>query len=388
MKRKHLFWSCVIACLILTSISFVSCGGSDSPVETPPQPPVSSGNGTDNGQGSEEDFNIGGKWKIISIDGVTWETLSFAESSGYVVFEKDGTYTTRQGGYHLLNISGTSRFVVEGKTIKVYNNGNVAGTFKVEAFSGKKLTTKLTQGGVTRTVVMELQPIVLINTYEVEFYIPSYSSLSSYFGNSPKWVLSVPDKTLCEMYINNARTKVTFTTSKKGKLQGGNSHPNGDSYGYTMSTFVDLEPGEYTSSIGYWKWKDGSGYVVYTTSCKITITLLNSVESYDDEDEEQEQNPRDYTSYSVQVLLTASGSSIEGCTFRYYLGSKEAVVGQPDTWKITEATTLKISTYVGTRLIGSKSTSIKAEHNFSTEVQYYDKDKKVQTGYVFVTGNY
>ena len=378
--------------LCLIGLSLTACGGDDNgaPVETPPVVPGSTNSGADGSDSPNPpatDFEIGGKWEVISINGVSWETLSFAESTGYIVFEKNGTYTTRKGGYHLLNLSGTSRYSVSGNKVEVYNNGNVA-TFAIEKFANNQATVKLTQNNSTRTVVLEKQPLITINTYLIKFDIPSYSKASNY---NPTWYLYLQNENgertdISTFYVSDRTTNITYRTGKSGYLRAWSKMGTTECDMFFKEGGVPLEPGESQIYFSYWVWVQGRGYQTESTNATLTISVLNSETSYDDEDETENQ-PQSYTSYFVSVTLAASAEDISGCTFKYYLDSQEAIIGKPETWYISKSATLKISTYVGSRLIGSTSTQLEAQHEYSTEVQFYDKNKKLQTGYAFVTGN-
>ena len=142
-------------------VGFISCGDDEDDFPDSPETSVKS-----------TTVDPLGKWKIMQIGNVDWQTLSYNEDEGYIVFEKDGTYTTRKGGYHLLNATGVSRYVVEGKDVSVYNQGVNIGTFTFIKLSGNTATATLMLNGVEKNIVLEKQPTTSISIYEVTLDLP------------------------------------------------------------------------------------------------------------------------------------------------------------------------------------------------------------------------
>ena len=167
----------MIALMLLSFMSIVSCGDDDENVE------LNSGD-TKPGK-TTSDSKFSGKWKILSIDQVDWKTWSFNENEGYIVFEKDSTYTTRKGGYHLLDLQGETRYNIQGNVVSLYNNGNRIAQFTFKSIKDNIATVELFDSEDTRVITMEKQPVYMIKECEAVLHVPTgtYFDASFYLGN-------------------------------------------------------------------------------------------------------------------------------------------------------------------------------------------------------------
>lgn len=199
----------MVAMMLFSLVGFVSCGDDDESVD------LNSG-GTKPGK-TTSDSKINGKWKILSIDQVDWKTWSFNEDEGYIVFEKDSTYTTRKGGYHLLDLQGKTRYNIQGNVVSLYNNGNRIAQFTFKSIKDNIATVELFDSEDTRVITMEKQPVYMIKECEAVLQVPVGTNLnvSYYLGsnyNCEEFLLGTQS-----IYHNNA-DEFRFKTSKTGKL--------------------------------------------------------------------------------------------------------------------------------------------------------------------------
>ncbi len=269
-------------------IGFISCGDDKDDV-------VSGLPGTNT---ESPAVDVLGKWKILKIGNADWQTLSYDEDEGYIVFEKDETFTTRKGGFHLFNTTGTSRYLIEGKSVSVYNQGINVGTFTFTELKGNKATASLLTNGVTKSIVLEKQSTTTsINIYEMSLEFPS-----DFFGGGDLYLNSPESGNAFQFnyfQIKGKSVKFYFCTGKTGTLYlvlRGRYALGNDNYGY-------IEYGRYYATMGgiYWitpyitlSLEEGSttislidqnGQQIENATCTTTLKLVGTEEYFDPEDE-------------------------------------------------------------------------------------------------------
>ena len=500
-KITNFFYSCFLLSLFF---SLVSCGDDDDDDRVL----ADQNNRTEEGRNGNvdektNDIDVLGKWKIKEIDKIAWQTLSYNESEGYIVFEKDSTYTTRKGGFHLLDIQGTTHFTVQGTDVFLYNQGKQVATFSFSKIENNTAQVSLKTSERTMLCVFEKQAATSLNYYEAKLIAPKglrgggdlylgnpssqdafqfnyfqikkeetkfyfrtgksgtlYLRLSGLYelesgekdlfeldGSQPQyysWVkpyhtfalkegtstINIADGVQCKLTLKvvetedffDAEDELTYPHSERNQLYRVTcTTPNYTGIGFSVVSLANDNPCAIdwaissscsvrtrttNSSTGrqigelstYVEAKDGyeadlaysgapNGVVsVKKIAAPINYTLEDVKGSRstfqpdegktDDKDTDKPVDPQPndpYTAYSVRVTLTANASNIEGCTFKYYLGTQEAKAGNADSWLIYKTTTLKISTYVGSTLKGTTNTTIEATDGFSTEVNSMTK---------------
>lgn len=283
-----------VVLLVVTCVCVVSCGDDDEIVKTGTE------NVTDDGQHENDPSgqtiittkDALGKWKIVKIGNADWRTLSFNEDDGYIVFEKDGSYTTRKGGYHLIQTTGVSRYTVNGNDIQIYNQGSVIATFSFKEVKNNNATVSLNVSGETKMLVLEKQIANPANIYKVTL-------------KSPKGLLgggellfktqSNADAFLFNYFqIKGEETTFYFCTGKtgtlylalRGRYTVGDGNYNfikytGDAY-YSMNYInFPLREGEKTINLVDCYSKE----TIENAQFVITLQLVDKDEYYDSEDE-------------------------------------------------------------------------------------------------------
>lgn len=276
--------------MVAVSVSLISCGDDDDVFSGLP--------GTTENSATAE---VLGKWKILQIGNADWQTLSYNEDEGFIVFEKDGSYTTRKGGYHLFNTTGTSRYIVEGKNVNVYNQGVNVATLTFKESKGNIAVASLMTYGVTKKIVLEKQPVTNINIYEATLDLPEgFLGGGDLYLNHP--VSSNNSFQFNYFQIKGEKTKFYFCTGKTGTLymalRGRYNTGTGTYYFVEYGNFVTtwgmvshLMSGSYIT----FPIKEGSTTIslidqysqqqIENATCTITLKLVDTEEYFDSEDE-------------------------------------------------------------------------------------------------------
>lgn len=145
-----------------------------------------------------------------------WKTWSFNENEGYIVFEKDSTYTTRKGGYHLLDLQGETRYNIQGNVVSLFNHGKRVGQFTFKSIKDNLATVELDDLENTKILILEKQPVYMIKECEAVLQVPVGTNLnvSYYLGSNYNY----EEFLLGTQSIFHNADGFRFKTSKKGNL--------------------------------------------------------------------------------------------------------------------------------------------------------------------------
>lgn len=364
---KKIFYSLSLLLMTAMCISFTSCGNDDDAVLDPTEIVHDSPETTVTPTTAE----LLGKWKILQIGNVDWQTLSYSEDEGYIVFEKDGTFTTRKGGYHLLNATEVSRFAIDGKNVNVFSQGANIGTFTFIELNGNTAKATLMLNGEAKNLVLEKQPTTRINIYEATLDLPEgLLGGGDLYLNDP--VSSNNAFQFNYFQIKGKKTTFYFCTGKTGTLymalRGRYNTGTGSYY------FIDYGG----ASTGYWGSPSSGSYITFpieegsttislkdeftrqqieNATCTITLKLVDTEEYFDPEDELEYPHAK----HNLFKVTTETGGNVGSYTILSLAGKNPTEIDD----------VISESCYIVTRCnSNSKSTYLEASDGYEVKGIY------------------